>query len=118
MSKLHIFKLFQAKFFKLNQAPGSPNLGPAFLTTLYSNLSGLLINHNAAWGYPLPKPDNFVHILGMALQDEFPPLPKVSKEGYWKFENEGHTHIQSGASYLSQDFVMFFHVSCEGLPGQ
>ena len=26
--------------------------------------------------------------------------------------------IQSGASYLSQDFVMFFHVSYEGLPGQ
>ena len=26
--------------------------------------------------------------------------------------------VQSGASYLSQDFVMFFHVSCEGLPGQ
>ena len=26
--------------------------------------------------------------------------------------------IQSGASYLSQDFVMFFHVSCKGLPGQ
>ena len=25
--------------------------------------------------------------------------------------------IQSGASYLSQDFVMLFHVSCEGLPG-
>ena len=27
-------------------------------------------------------------------------------------------HLQSGASYLSQGFVMFFHVSCEGLPGQ
>ena len=27
-------------------------------------------------------------------------------------------HIQSGASYLSQDFVMFFHVSCVSLPGQ
>ena len=26
--------------------------------------------------------------------------------------------IHSGASYLSQDFVMFFHVSCEGLPEQ
>ena len=26
--------------------------------------------------------------------------------------------VQSGASYLSQGFVMFFHVSCEGLPGQ
>ena len=26
--------------------------------------------------------------------------------------------VQSGASYLSQDFVMFFHVSGEGLPGQ
>ena len=26
--------------------------------------------------------------------------------------------IQSGASYLSQDFVMFFYVSCEGLPRQ
>ena len=26
--------------------------------------------------------------------------------------------LQSGASYLSQDFVIFFHVSCEGLPGQ
>ena len=26
--------------------------------------------------------------------------------------------LQSGASYPSQDFVMFFHVSCEGLPGQ
>ena len=26
--------------------------------------------------------------------------------------------LQSGASYLSQDFVMFFHASCEGLPGQ
>ena len=25
--------------------------------------------------------------------------------------------LQSGASYLSQDFVIFFHVSCEGLPG-
>ena len=28
------------------------------------------------------------------------------------------THVQSGASYLSQDFVMFFYVSCEGQPGQ
>ena len=28
------------------------------------------------------------------------------------------TTLQSGASYLSQDFVRFFHVSCEGLPGQ
>ena len=27
-------------------------------------------------------------------------------------------YVQSGASYLSQGFVMFFHVSCEGLPGQ
>ena len=26
--------------------------------------------------------------------------------------------VQSGASYLSQDFVMFLHVSGEGLPGQ
>ena len=26
--------------------------------------------------------------------------------------------VQSGASYLSQGFVMFFHVNCEGLPGQ
>ena len=26
--------------------------------------------------------------------------------------------IQIGVSYLSQDFVMFFHASCEGLPGQ
>ena len=26
--------------------------------------------------------------------------------------------IQSGASYLSQDFVMFFHVSCDLLPWQ
>ena len=26
--------------------------------------------------------------------------------------------VQGGAFYLSQDFVMFFHVSCEGLPGQ
>ena len=26
--------------------------------------------------------------------------------------------VHSGASYLSQGFVMFFHVSCEGLPGQ
>ena len=26
--------------------------------------------------------------------------------------------VQSGASYLSRGFVMFFHVSCEGLPGQ
>ena len=28
------------------------------------------------------------------------------------------SQIQSGASYLSQDFVMFFHASCEGLPRQ
>ena len=53
---------------------------------LCSNLSGLLINHNVAWGYPLPKPDNFVHILGMALQDEFPPLPKVREGRGGKFE--------------------------------
>ena len=26
--------------------------------------------------------------------------------------------IQSGASYLSQGFVMLFHVICKGLPGQ
>ena len=26
--------------------------------------------------------------------------------------------LQSGASFLSQVFVMFFHVSYEGLPGQ
>ena len=26
--------------------------------------------------------------------------------------------VQSGASYLPQDFVMFFHASCEGLPGE
>ena len=26
--------------------------------------------------------------------------------------------VQRGATYLSQDFVMFFCVSCEGLPGQ
>ena len=26
--------------------------------------------------------------------------------------------VQRGASYLSHDFVMFFHASCEGLPGQ
>ena len=28
------------------------------------------------------------------------------------------TLVQSGASYLSQGFVMFFHASCKGLPGQ
>ena len=38
-------------------------------------------------------------------------VAKVEK----KVRREG---IQSGASYLSQDFVMFFLVSCEGLPGQ
>ena len=27
-------------------------------------------------------------------------------------------YLQSGASYLPQGFVMFFHVSCEGVPGQ
>ena len=27
-------------------------------------------------------------------------------------------YLQSGATYLSQDFVMFFHASCEGLSGQ
>ena len=27
-------------------------------------------------------------------------------------------NVQSEASYLSQNYVMFFHVSCEGLPGQ
>ena len=27
-------------------------------------------------------------------------------------------YLQSGASYLPQGFVMFFHVSCKGLPGQ
>ena len=27
-------------------------------------------------------------------------------------------HLQGGASYLSQDFVMFSHASFEGLPGQ
>ena len=27
-------------------------------------------------------------------------------------------NVQSGASYVSQYFFMFFHVSCEGLPGQ
>ena len=26
--------------------------------------------------------------------------------------------LQNRASYLSPDFVMFFHASCEGLPGQ
>ena len=26
--------------------------------------------------------------------------------------------IQSGAAYRSQDFVVFFIASCEGLPGQ
>ena len=36
-----------------------------------------------------------------------------SKEG-----PNSYSLAQSGASYLSQDFVMFFHVSCEGLPGQ
>ena len=30
----------------------------------------------------------------------------------------GASTVQSGASYLSQGFVMVFHVSCEGLPGQ
>ena len=47
------------------------------LSELYGNLSGLLINHNVAWGYSLPKPDNFVHVLGMGLRNNFPPLPKV-----------------------------------------
>ena len=26
--------------------------------------------------------------------------------------------VQSGVSYLWQGFVMFFHASCKGLPGQ
>ena len=30
----------------------------------------------------------------------------------------GGPSVQSGASYLSQYFVMFFHLRCEGLPGQ
>ena len=33
-------------------------------------------------------------------------------------EEEKRVRVQSGASYLWQGFVMFFHVSCEGLPGQ
>ena len=31
---------------------------------------------------------------------------------------EGSEQSTEQASYLSQDFVMFFHVSCEGLLGQ
>ena len=44
---------------------------------LFAGLSGLLINHNDVIDYPRPKPPTFVNILGMALKDDFPPLPKV-----------------------------------------
>ena len=42
-----------------------------------------------------------------------PRCPRVSR-----LAGDALIHIQSGASYLLQDFVMFFHVSCESLPGQ
>ena len=47
-------------------------------------------------------------------------LPQASAPAMPMPPKGTHTRslIQSGASYLSQVFVLFFHVSCEGLPGQ
>ena len=40
------------------------------------------------------------------------PMSDVSKSA------PSDRQLQSGAVYRSQDFVMFFNMSCEGLPGQ
>ena len=74
-----------------------------------SNLSGLLINHNEAWGYPLPTPDNFVHVLGMALQDEFPPLPKVRKKFDWKICSQTNLiqSIQDAVDSAEEGVILF-----------
>ena len=38
------------------------------------------------------------------------------KEVVWRRRRSAF--VQTNLSYLSQGFDMFFHVSCEGLPGQ
>ena len=55
-----------------------------------------------------------------AAADEDGRLQRVPRKCLFKWDSQFHIHctVQSGASYLSQGFVMFFHVSCEGLPGQ
>ena len=45
-------------------------------------------------------------------------VKKEVRKNYLFLPPAKHTGLHNGASYLSQGFVMFFHVSCEGLPGQ
>ena len=54
------------------------------------------------------------------MLDEGPTGPDQHdrEEQQGALKREQLVHVQSGASYLSQGFVMFFHASCEGLPGQ
>ena len=40
-------------------------------------------------------------------------LAKITLKKYWI-----KTDVQSGVSYLLHGFFMFFHASCEDLPGQ
>ena len=50
-----------------------------------------------------------------------PKFLSTSRAGKGKsdcFVMLSYCYCTERASYLSQDFVLFFHVSCKGLPGQ
>ena len=54
----------------------------------------------------------------LGQEEEGGDAPEARGQNDEDHEPPVSTHAQSGASYLSQGFVIFFHVSCEGLPGQ
>ena len=45
-------------------------------------------------------------------------LPGLQSHSIWASLTWEKLPFEKRAFYLSQDFVMFFHLSCEGLPGQ
>ena len=65
----------------------------------------------------MPTPDNFVHVLGMALQDEFPPLPKVRKKFKWKIGSQ--TNLMQSIQYAvdsAEEGVILFSLGFSFIP--
>ena len=66
----------------------------------------------------MPTPDNYVHVLGMALQDEFPPLPKVRKKFKWKICSQTNLILQSiqDAVDSAEEGVILFSLGFSFIP--
>ena len=47
---------------------------------IVANMSGFISNHNTVWEYPRPYMPTHVNVLGMAMDQELPKIPKDVEE--------------------------------------